>query len=168
MDLSVSSRICRRRALSAVCVVCILLAGSAASAPGASAAALAGAWQAKVGSGGANGTAVLQTFADATGSLALSLAKLPPSASLAVRVHRGTCGKVGTMVATFPAIRTTAAGAVSRSSALTAGQARPVQAASAGSGRMTLGMGSGSTVRCGVFTVIPSTVAVTVRARRSR
>lgn len=162
MNRSVSSRIGRRRASWAAFVVGLVLAGSAASPPMASAAALVGAWQANVGSGGANGKAALQTFADATGSLALSLAKLPPSASLSVRVHKGTCGKVGAVVVSLPPVRTTATGTASRTSPLTASQARAVQAATAGSGRIALRVGSGSTNRCGAFTVIPSDVAVTV------
>jgi hypothetical protein len=163
MDRSVSSHCGRGRPASwAALVVCLALAGSVASPPGASAAALAGAWGARVGSGGANGTATLRVLADATGSLALALAKLQPSASLTVRIHKGTCGSVGPVVASLPSIRTTAAGAASRTSGLTASQARAVGAATAGTGRIALRVGSGSSVRCGAFTVIPPDVAVAV------
>jgi len=163
MDRSVSSHCGRGRPASwAALVVCLALAGSVVAPPGASAAALAGAWGAKVGTGGANGTATLRVLDDGTGSLALALVKLQPSASLTARIHKGTCGSVGSVVASLPPTRTTAAGAASRTSGLTASQARAVGAATAGTGRIALRVGSGSSVRCGAFTVIPPDVAVAV------
>lgn len=110
-------------------------------------------WQAKIGSAGANGTATIQAWTSGTGSLVLKLAKLRASVSLPVTISRGTCGSVGSRLLALPAIRTTASGAASRTSILTTAQVAKVWAATAGSARLAIRVGTGATggVKCGVF-----------------
>jgi len=119
-----------------------------------SAATVSAAWSAKIGGGGANGSATLQLSTSGTGSLALKLVKLPASTSLAVTLSKGTCSSVGATILTLPAIKTTSAGAAARSSTLTATQASAVTAATAGTGTMAIRIGSGSTAKCGLFAAL--------------
>lgn len=121
----------------------------------ASAATVSHAWGAKLGSGGANGTATLQVYTSGTGSLSLKLAKLPAAASLAVTLHRGTCASTGTVLIRLPAIRTTSTGRAARTTGLTASQATAVMKATAGSGRIAVRVGTGRAARCGAFATSP-------------
>jgi len=123
--------------------------------PGAvSAATVSAAWSAKIGSGGANGSATLQLYTSGTGSLALKLVKLPASTSLAVTLSKGTCSSVGSTILTLPAIKTTSAGAAARTSSLSAAQASAVTAATRGTGKIAIRVGSGSTAKCGPFVAL--------------
>ena len=108
-------------------------------------------WWAPIGSAGMNGTATVQAYASGTGSIVLKLAKLKASTTLAVKVHKGTCSSVGAILLTFSSIRTSSTGAASRTSTLTTTQVKAVKAATTGTGRIAIRVGSGSTLRCGVF-----------------
>ncbi len=130
----------------------------------AEAATATNAWQAKIGSGGANGMATLQAYTTGTGSLALKLAKLKPATSVPVVLARGSCS--GAALITFPAIKTSSAGAASRTSSLTASQVSLVKGATANGGRIAIRVGNSSTggVKCGYFLAlpVPAYVAATI------
>lgn len=117
----------------------------------AGAATVTNAWQAKIGSAGANGTAIVQEYTNGTGSIALKLAKLTASTSLPVKIHKGTCSSVGAVLLTLPSIKTTSVGAASRTSTLNATQVKAVALATTGSSGIAIRVGSGSTLKCGVF-----------------
>ena len=61
---------------------------------------------------------------------------------------------VGATVVKLPSVRSSSSGAVARTLGLTAAQVTAVRKASS-AGKMAFRVGSGSTARCGVFTVIP-------------
>jgi hypothetical protein len=117
----------------------------------AGAATVTNTWWAPIGSAGMNGTATVRAYASGTGSIVLKLAKLKASTTLAVKVHKGTCSSVGAVLLTFSSIRTSSTGAASRTSTLTTTQVKAVKAATTGTGRIAIRVGSGSTLRCGVF-----------------
>jgi hypothetical protein len=113
-------------------------------------------WRAKIGSGGANGTATIQAYTSGTGSIALKLAKLRASTYLPVKLSKGTCSSVGTTLITFPAIKTTSTGTAARTSSLTASRVTLIKNATKGTGRIAIRVGSSATggVKCGLFAVL--------------
>jgi virginiamycin B lyase len=113
-------------------------------------------WQAKIGSAGVNGTATVQMYQGGTASIALKVAKLKASTSLPVVLSKGTCGSVGSTLITFPAIKTTSAGAAARTTSLTAAQFAVVTKATAGTGKIAIRVGSTATggVKCGLFAAL--------------
>jgi virginiamycin B lyase len=129
-------------------------------------ATLTNAWQAKVGTGGGNGTATIQAFVGGSGSIALKLAKFRAWVYLPVTLSKGTCSKVGTTLIKLPSIKTTKAGAAVRTSALSAAQVALVLKATAGTGRMAIRVGSATSggVKCAVFSAlpVPAYVAATI------
>jgi hypothetical protein len=119
----------RRLAAGTGALVILAMVASLSVVPVMSSATLTSAWQAKLGSSGVSGTATVRALDTGTGSVILKLAKLKASTTLPVRIHKGTCGSVGAVLLTLPAIRTTSAGAASRTSTLTATQIKAVKAA---------------------------------------
>ena len=140
-----------------------LLVGGPATVSGAT---LTNAWQAKLGSAGANGTATIQAYLSGTGSIALKVAKLRASTYLPVTLSKGACSSVGTTLIRFPTIKTTSAGAAARTSSLSAMQVTLLLKATAGTARMAIRVGSSTTggVKCGLFTLlpVPAYVAATI------
>jgi putative multiple sugar transport system substrate-binding protein len=120
------------------------------------AATVGASWRAKIGSAGANGTATIQAYTTGSGSLALKLAKLKAATYLPVTLSKGTCASVGSTLITFPAIKTTSAGAAARTSSLTVAQVTKLKAATTGTGKIAIRVGRSTTggVKCGVFTLI--------------
>ncbi len=110
-------------------------------------------WQARIGTAGVNGTATIQAYTTGSGSLALKLAKLRAATSLPVALSKGTCASVGLPLVTLPAIRTTSMGTAVRTSSLTVVQMAKLKAASDGSGKIAIRVGSRTTggIKCGVF-----------------
>jgi putative multiple sugar transport system substrate-binding protein len=121
-----------------------------------SAATVGASWGAKIGSAGANGTATLQAYTTGTGSLALKLVDLKAATSLPVVLSKGTCASGGSTLITFSPIRTTSSGAAARTTSLTAAQVTKIEAATAGTGKVAIRVGSSTSggVKCGVFTVL--------------
>jgi YVTN family beta-propeller protein len=117
----------------------------------ASAATVSGAWVAKVGSGGANGSATVSLYTSGTGSIALNLVRLRASALLPVVIAKGSCS--GPALVKLAALKTSSAGAATRTSSLTSSQSAAIRNATGGSGKIALRVGSSSTggVKCGVF-----------------
>jgi YVTN family beta-propeller protein len=121
-----------------------------------SAAATTNAWQAKIGSAGANGTAKIVATNTGTGSITLRLAKLRASTYLPVMLSKGTCSSVGSTLIKFPAIKTTSSGSAARTSTLTASQVTLIKNAT-NVGRIAIRIGSSTTgdVKCGLFAPLP-------------
>ena len=119
------------------------------------AATVTNAWSARIGSGGANGTATLHLYTTGKGSLALKLAKLPAATSLPVTINKGTCSAVGTVLVTLPAIKTSSAGIAARTSSLTASQATSITNATTGTGKIAVRVGTGKTAKCGPLAPLP-------------
>lgn len=117
----------------------------------ASAATVTTTWNAKVGSAGVNGTARIQVFTTGTGALTLELVKLRASRTLPVVISKGTCKTVGTTVATLSSVRTTSGGAATRTISLTAAQIKLIKAATKGTGKIAIRVGSGTNRKCGAF-----------------
>jgi putative multiple sugar transport system substrate-binding protein len=126
------------------------------------AATVGASWGAKIGSAGANGTATMQAYTTGSGSLALKLAKLKAATYLPVTLSKGTCASVGSRLITFPAIRTTSSGAAVRTSSLTAVQVTKLKAATTGTGKIAIRVGSSTTggTKCGVFTVLYAPIGI--------
>ena len=142
----------RRRSVSVVLAMLIAIAAAAPT----SAATVTTTWQARVGSGGANGLVKIQAFSTDTGTVTLKLAKLKPSTSLPVVLSKGTCGSVGSTVLTLASIRTTSAGSASRTSSLTAANVSAIKSATRGTGKIAIRIGNRTTggVKCGLFAIL--------------
>jgi len=126
----------------------------------ATAATVTGTWNAKVGSAGANGTARIQAFVPGTGALTLKLVRLKVSSTLPVVISKGTCKAAGATVVTVPSIRTTSAGATTKTVTLTAAQIKLIKAATKGSGTIAIRFGTGSSRKCGTFALAAAPPAV--------
>lgn len=155
MDSPHAGQSAYRRLTALSALIGLGLIGALAIAPIASSATVTNAWQAKIGTAGANGTAKIQAFATGTGSVTLKIAKLWRSTLLPVSLSKGTCSAVGATLIRLPSIRTTSTGAASRTSSLTAAQVRAIKAATRGTGRIAIRVGTRATgVKCGVFSTL--------------
>jgi len=125
-----------------------------------SAATVTSTWNAKVGPSGVNGTASIQAYTTAAGALTLKLAKLKAASLLPVVVSKGTCSSVGSTLLTLPSIRTTSAGAATRSSSLTVAQIKLITSATKGTGTIAIRIGAGATRKCGLFALAVPAVVV--------
>lgn len=143
----------RRSRLAGSAALAMLIVVSAAGS--ASAATVTSTWNAKVGSGGANGSARIQVISAGTGSLTIKLVKLKPSSVLPIAIVKGTCSSVGSTVATVASVRTTSKGAATRTSSLTTAQMKSIAAATRSNGKIAIRIGSGSSRKCGAFVLAP-------------
>jgi len=143
-----------RPAGGALVVSVTLVIAMMAGPPLAGAATVTREWRAKVGTAGVYGTATIQGYTTGSGAAVLKLAKLRVSTLLPVVISKGTCAAVGATVVKLPSVRSSSSGAVARTLGMTAAQVTAIRKAS-GAGKMAFRVGSGSTTRCGVFTVIP-------------
>ena len=107
--------------------------------------------QAKVGASGVNGTAKLAVVTTGAGSIGLKLVKLRASSTLPVAVYKGTCASVGAVLFRLASITTSSAGAASRTNTLSAAQVKLILAATTGTGKLAIRVGSGSATKCGAF-----------------
>jgi YVTN family beta-propeller protein len=131
----------------------------------AAAATVTSTWNATVGGSGANGSARIQAYSTGAGAATLKLVKLKSSALLPVVISKGTCGTAGATLMTLKSIKTTSAGAATRTSSLTAAQVKLIKAATKGSARIAIRIGTGTSRRCGLFTLAtPPAVEPTVAA----
>jgi streptogramin lyase len=117
----------QRRACLAAMVV--LLLASAATTASAGAVTITAQWHARVGSGGANGTATINVFGGGTGSLAVALKGLAHATIYSETVQKGTCAKPGAKLLTLSTLKTTATGTAARTNTLTAAQATAINKA---------------------------------------
>jgi YVTN family beta-propeller protein len=149
----------RRTAIAGVMLACLTLLSVA---PAASAATSTNAWIAKVGSGGANGTARILAYTTGSGSIAMKLAKLKALTTHAVTLRKGSCS--GATLLTLGSIKTTSAGAILRTISLTSAQIKTIKNATTGTAKFAIRIGSGSSAKCGVFVAqtVPAYVAAKV------
>jgi putative multiple sugar transport system substrate-binding protein len=126
------------------------------------AATVGAAWQARIGHAGANGMATIQAYTTGSGTLALKLARLKAASNLPITLSKGTCASVGSRLITLPSIRTTRAGSAARTFGLTVAQVSKVKAATKGTGRVAIRVGSHTTggVKCGVFAVVHVSIGI--------
>lgn len=131
----------------------------------ASAATVASTWNARLGAAGANGTARIQAYTSGSGALNLKLSKLKKSSLLPVVITKGTCASAGAVVATLASIKTTSSGAATRTSALSAAQIKAISAATKGTGKIAIRIGTGTARTCGQFALaVPAAVDPAVTA----
>ena len=112
------------------------------------------AWQARVGTSGANGTVAVAGDASGAGAATLGLTGLGASTLVPLVISKGTCAVVGSTIVRLPSVRSTSAGAVSGTVSLTDAELGAIRSASV-TGTIAVRVGSSSTggARCGVFTV---------------
>jgi YVTN family beta-propeller protein len=126
----------------------------------ASAATVASTWNARIGTAGSNGTVRVQAYTTGTGALTLKLVKLRRSSLLPVVISKGTCSATGTVVATLASIRTSSAGAATRTSSLTAAHIKAITAATKSNGKIVIRIGSGTARKCGQLTLAAAAAVV--------
>lgn len=112
-------------------------------------------WTAHLGGHGANGTATLKSYWGGTGALQLKLVGLQPSATYPVIAYRGSCTSP-TVITRLPGAVTDAAGAVNKTSAVSARIMNSIWAYGRTS-TFAIKVGSGSLGRCGVATFAVAT-----------
>jgi hypothetical protein len=112
----------------------------------ASAAIVGAQWQAKVGSGGINGTSAIRIDTSGAGIISVSLKGLGHKTTYSETLFRGTCSKLSAKLLTLPNLKTTASGTFVRTNTLTAAQASLLN-----SGGDVIRLVSGSHVYCGAF-----------------
>lgn len=146
----------RRVGLATIAAGALLAVSTALAAGGVSAATVTYAWQTRIGPGATN-AATLQVYAAGNGALRLRATetKLGARSRFAVTIHKGTCGlfvsSLGATIVTLPSVTTASRGAVSRTLAVSAAQAKKVRSAwNAGSG-VTLVLAGGSRTWCFPF-----------------
>jgi virginiamycin B lyase len=133
-----------------------------AVAPAASATTLTNTWAAKIGTAGANGSATLNLYLTGTGSLAFKVVKLRASTSLAVALVKTSC--TGPTLLTLASVKTSSTGAAARTSSLTAAQSNSIKAATRGTGKIAIKIGTGTAAKCGVFAAktVPAYLATSI------
>ena len=156
------------RALAAATIAVALVFGGAASAPARAAAAspTIEILRASVGLNASNGTATLSVLATGVGAIKVSARALEPASSYVAAIRRGTCAKVGPIMATLPGIVTSKTGAATMQAALAAAQVTAIRSEMRATGRVIVRLGAGSGARCGVLKVAsrsPRVGAVTLR-----
>ena len=158
--MEASSRGRRRSGVGLSLSLAVILAMTVAAPVGA--ATVGAAWQARIGHAGANGTATIQAYTTGSGTLALKLAGLKAASNLPVTLSKGTCASVGSRLITLPSIRTTSAGSAARTFGLTVAQVAKIKAATKGTGRVGIRVGSHTTggVKCGVFAVVHVSIGI--------
>ena len=157
----------RARLLRSATAALVAMAVVLAFAPLTNAATLTNAWQAKIGTGGVNGSATLSVYLTGSGSLALKLAKLKPSTTLAVTLLKTSCS--GKTLLTLASIKTSSSGAAARTSSLTVTQVNAIKAATTGTAEIAVRIGASTTAKCGVFVVqvVPPYIAASIPLGRS-
>ena len=107
-------------------------------------------WTAHVGSGGANGTAILKGYMTGPGSLHLELVGLQPSTAYPVVIYKGSCSSPG-VIARMPSALTDASGAVTKTTTILARVMDKIWGYGR-TGSIAVKVGSGSLGRCGALT----------------
>jgi YVTN family beta-propeller protein len=140
-----------RRVSATVTTIVLALSFALATSPIANAATLTNAWQAKIGTGGANGTATINAYTTGAGSIVLKLAKLKVSTSHTILVSKGNCSRIGTTLIKVASIKTSSKGTATRTTSLTAAQVTAIKAATRGTGKLAIRVAYGSSIKCGAF-----------------
>ncbi len=109
--------------------------------------------KASLGSKGANGTATLSVFTTGDGAVKVTVRALKPASSYVAAIRRGTCAKVGPILAALPKVVTSRTGAATMRAALTVEQVAAIRSEVRATGRVIVRLGAGSSARCGVLKV---------------
>ena len=109
------------------------------------------AWTASIGAGGANGIATVRILDTGAGSVSLSVRGLRASATYAVAIRAGACGRLGASLAALGTVKASAKGTAKATLPLAAERAAAVRATAVGTTRISLAVGGGSAVRCGTL-----------------
>jgi sortase (surface protein transpeptidase) len=107
-------------------------------------------WTAHLGSGGANGTAILRGYMAGDGSLELNLVGLQPSTTYPIIVYRGSCA-APLLITRLPGAVTDATGAVAKTSALSIRIMNAVWSYGR-TGAIAIKVGTGALARCAALT----------------
>jgi virginiamycin B lyase len=130
--------------------VVVLVAALVLAASPAAAATTVNIYQAKV----ASGKATVNAFSTGTGNLVLSVTGLKRYTTYAVAIHSGGCSSVGSKIVSLASTKSTSAGAIKKTYALTSGQASAVRNAMNTKGA-AVRLGTGSITKCGALASIP-------------
>jgi YVTN family beta-propeller protein len=106
-------------------------------------------WNAKIGAGGANGSASIKISATGAGSLVVSLKGLAHSTIYSETISKGSCASASTKLLTLPALKTTSSGTAARTNTLTVAQATLVNRAGE-----VIRFVAGTHAFCGPFTKV--------------
>lgn len=139
-------------------LVALLVLVTTAAAP-AQALTLQRKWAAKVGLSGANGSVTLRAYTDGSGTITYGLKSLRANATYSVSIRKGSCSKLGTVVARPTAIRTSSTGAVSRTNALLKMEMYYIWTAARTPG-FVIRIVSGTSIKCGPFDFAKATRVV--------
>lgn len=104
------------------------------------------AWQASFGPG--NGEITVRAFETGAGSAALSLRRLGASTAYAAALYAGTCPVHGPRIVSLGKVSTNATGKLSATLTLDAAQVAAIRAATSGTDRTSVTVGSGAKARC--------------------
>ncbi|HET7030195.1 MAG TPA: sortase [Candidatus Limnocylindrales bacterium] len=147
------------RRAGAALLTALLVLLTAASIP-AEALTLQRTWTARMGSSGTNGAIRMRAYTDGSGSISYALKGLRANATYSVSIRKGTCSKLGTIVARPTSVRTSTTGTVARTNPLLDMQMHYIWTA-ARSPSFVVRLVSGTSNRCGPFT-FPHATRVTV------
>ena len=140
-----------RRAPRLIAALVALLALSLAAVPVAEGGTVKRTWSASIGASGANGTSKIYGYTNGTGFLVTSLKGLGAARTWSVRIHRGTCAKLGSRILTFDPVRSAANGTATANHALDTARMSTIWKGTWAAGTVALRLVSGSSVRCGTY-----------------
>lgn len=146
------------RRSSVAMLVALLVLLTTAAAP-AQALTLHRKWAAKVGTSGANGAVTLRAYTDGSGTITYGLKGLRANATYSVTIRKGSCSRLGTIVARPTAIRTSATGTVARTNWLLNMEMYYIWTAARTPG-FVIRIVSGTSIKCGPFTFATATRVV--------
>ena len=153
------TRLVHRRHRS-LAVLAALLAVAVVAVPAAAGVAVRRTWTAAIGTGGTSGSSRLVAFTDGTGTLVLDARRLAASRIYSVRIHSGTCSRLGRAYLTLPAIAGDATGAARAAYSMSGPRMNAVYSAYYARGAIAIRLVSGASVRCGTYTFPTATRVV--------
>jgi hypothetical protein len=113
-------------------------------------------WTANVGTSGANGAVTIRAYTDGSGTISYGLKKLRVNATYSVTIRKGSCSKLGTIVARPTAIRTSATATVARTNWLLNMEMYYIWTAARTPG-FVIRIVSGTSIKCAPFTFATAT-----------
>jgi len=140
----------QRRAIRRSLLLCaMVLVALTAVAPETSAQTVRRVWRASIGTAGVNGSATITAFTDGTGWLHVSGRNLHPGTPYAIRIFRGQCSGLGTLLLYLGSETSSSTGRIDRYTALIPTRMNAIWSATGSGGAIALWIGSGSLARCG-------------------
>jgi sortase (surface protein transpeptidase) len=118
----------------------------------AGAATLKRTWSAGLGTSGANGRVYMRSYMDATGSLQFDVKGLGTSRLWSIRVRKGTCASLGSVITTVSGFRTGGDGRYAGTIRLSAAKMNAIWPSTRnGKASIQIVYNNGASVRCGTF-----------------